>query len=309
LVNFISVIIATHNRADYLKIALESLEAQSAESNTFEVIVVDNASTDNTCSVVESFKDRIKYISYIYETQALANHARNIGWQAAKGTYVAYIDDDAVPVTNWIKNIYNSLNSLTPKPGIIGGKVTPIWEGEKPAWLDPRLYGALSLIDYSDQAIFLKNKYPFSVNMVFQKDLLQKFGGFDLKLGRRGTKLLSGDETAIAKRIERAGYTIYYDPAICVEHHIHKSRLNQAWFIQRYYWGGYSDALMWRILEKPGAWQWLKKLSFTIYSFIRNPGNLYSLRERTNNPEKFRLKCLAHARLGFIKGMFDFGKD
>ncbi|MDJ1483152.1 glycosyltransferase [Cytophagaceae bacterium YF14B1] len=306
----ISVIIATHNRDKYLEKAIYSLSLQSLAYNEYEVLIIDNASTDKTKEIVEKQISKLNIsLSYIYSPEPSANKARNIGWQKALGKYVVFMDDDAIAVPEWLERIVSGFQTVSPSPGIIGGKVVPIWEKEPPDWLNPKLYGALSLIDYSPEKTFLDKKLPFSVNMSFQKTLLAQYGGFDIALGRKGDKLLSGDETAIAIRIRNAGYKVYYDPAIEVGHHIPSSRLDQSWFTKRYYWGGYSDALMWRILEKPTPFRWVKQLCTSIYSFLRNPSHIFYIRKETNNPEVFWFKCIVYARIGYIRGLFDFSKN
>jgi hypothetical protein len=148
-------------------------------------------------------------------------------------------------------------------------------------------------------------KLPFSVNMIFQKDLLKQYGGFDLRLGRKGTKLISGDETAIALRIRKAGHGIFYHPDIIVEHLIPANRITQGWFVKRLYWQGYSDALIWKIIDKPNIFEWLKKVSYYIYGFLRNPSDLLYLNRQFSDAENFWFKCIVHARIGFIRGLFN----
>jgi glycosyltransferase involved in cell wall biosynthesis len=302
---FITVVIATHNRAEHLINALDGLANQSLPKEDYEVIIVDNASTDNTKLIASEKASLFTHFSYFYEATPSANLARNIGWQKAAGEYVAYMDDDAIPQYNWLERLVQDFNTIQPKPGIVGGKVVPMWESARPGWLHPKLLGALSLVDYSDKPIFLEKKYPFSVNMAFQKQLLKEFGGFDLQLGRKGKKLLSGDETAISIRIKKAGYGIFYDPAALVKHFIPSNRLQTQWFKKRYYWGGYSEALMWRILEKPTSMAWLKKIAYYLYGFVRNPHHIFYLFYTPHQPEDFWLKCTVHARIGYIAGLFD----
>jgi glycosyltransferase involved in cell wall biosynthesis len=300
----ISVVVVTHNRVKFLEKAIESLSDQTLEKAKYEIIVVDNASTDGTKQLVHAKSQLIKNLKYIFEPKAGANNARNIGWQQAAGQYVAYIDDDAVPGKIWLERIVLAFEKINPKPGIVGGKVIPLWESNKPNWLKGKLLKAISVVDYSLHDRFLdSNEFLYSVNMCFQKNLLQQFGGFDEALGRKGKRLTSNDEILIAIKIRNAGYKTYYDPLIAVEHFISSSRLTHEWFIKRYYQQGYSDALMWMLLEKPGDWTKLKKLVYYCYGFIRNPTHLYHLFSTPNDSEKLFFKLNIHARVGFIKGL------
>lgn len=301
----VSVVIATHNRANHLTKALNSLFHQTLCKNKFEVFVIDNASTDETSGVVEKFSGLFTFIKYHYEAIPGANNARNIGWRNARGKYVAFMDDDAVASSDWLETIVNSFENINPKPGIIGGKVIPIWEDTKPNWIKGKLLTALSVVDYGEEPRVLNdNEYLFSVNMAFQGSLLERFGGFDNALGRTGKALTSNDEILIAKKIRAAGYQFYYHPQASVQHFIPTGRLTMPWFIKRYFSQGYSDALMWRIMESPTFLSRCKKISFYIYCFLRNPKYVLRLLHTPTDHDSLYKKLIAHAWLGFMKGIF-----
>jgi len=301
----ISVVIATYNRAKYLSKAIEGLINQTLEKSQYEILVVDNNSTDNTKQIVLDLMKAVPNLKYIYEAISGANNARNTGWKNAIGKYVAYLDDDAIPSHIWLERILFAFESVSPKPGIVGGKVIPIWESEKPSWVKGRLLKALSVVDYSEEARFLENKeFLYSVNMALQRELLARFQGFDVSLGRKGKRLTSNDEILIAIKIKNAGYKFYYDPLIAVEHLVPSNRLTHKWFFKRYYQQGYSDALMWMLLEKPSLWVWFKKFIYYIYGFVRNPTHIFYLLFKPAKAENIILTLLIYARIGFIKGLW-----
>jgi len=90
----ISVIVCTYNRAELLRELLPTLCEQTVAFTQYEVIVIDNGSTDHTKTVAAVFAARYPQVRYCYEPRQGLSHARNRGWQEAKGDYVAYIDDD-----------------------------------------------------------------------------------------------------------------------------------------------------------------------------------------------------------------------
>ena len=98
----ISVVVCTFNRADLLETSLEALDEQILESSEYEVIVVDNNSTDNTLNVVEELCNRLTSLRYCFEPNQGLSHARNRGWREAMGEYVAYIDDDCKVPGQWL---------------------------------------------------------------------------------------------------------------------------------------------------------------------------------------------------------------
>lgn len=301
----ISVVIATHNRVNYLEKAINSLNNQSLEKSDYEIIVVDNASSDRTREMIE---ERMLYsanLQYIYEAKRGTNFARNSGLYKALGKYIAFMDDDAIASPQWLERIVHAFETIVPTPGIVGGKVSPIWETAKPSWITNKLLGALSIVDYAESPTFLENKFLFSVNIAFPRQLLEEHGGFDTRLCRKGKNLVTNDEILIAKKIKQAGYKFFYDPTIHVEHIIPGSRLDPKWFIKRADAQGFSDAVMWKLFEKPSITHLLKRISYYFYGFLRNPKHIpyilwspdpYAL-------EKFQLKLSVRSRVAYIKGL------
>ena len=301
----ISVVIATHNRARYLIKALEGLAQQTLSHDKFEVLVVDNNSTDDTKQVVTLFAKTNIFVEYFHEPKLGSNIARNTGWYQATGKYVAFLDDDAVPNSFWLENIIKAFAHTQTHLGIVGGKVNPVWEEEKPRWIQGKLLSALSVLDYGDSPRFLQeNEFFFSVNMAFKRNLLEKFGGFETGVSRSGKNLLTNDEIPISIKIRQAGYKLYYDPSIFVDHIIPAGRLTMPWFTRRYFSQGYSDALMWRIMEKPDFSAKSKKAFFHLYCFLRNPRYILRLFYVPSDHENLYKKLIAHAWLGYLKGLF-----
>jgi len=102
---FISVVVCTHNRATLLGQALESLVGQTLNAARYEIIVVNNCSTDDTPGIVERFKGSrtIPLLRSVDEPALGLGHARNRGWQVAQGEYVAFMDDDARADSHWLE--------------------------------------------------------------------------------------------------------------------------------------------------------------------------------------------------------------
>ena len=122
----ISVIICTYNRADRLLLALEALTQQTLPSSAFEVLVVDNRSTDNTPAICRVFQERFANFRYVYEPIQGLSKARNTGWQLSQSLYIAYLDDDAIPCKEWVEAILNVFETVRPKPASIGGPIYPL---------------------------------------------------------------------------------------------------------------------------------------------------------------------------------------
>ena len=242
----ISAVICTHNRAQYLTKAIQSLIDQHTPKDKYEILIVDNCSTDATREVVEKFSSEGN-IRYIYESTLGLSYARNTGWANARGKYTAYLDDDAIACPVWLDKILEVFETVTPRPGCVGGKTEPLWEAPRPKWLSDELVTALTVIDWFDTPHVLRDlsrTWLVGANIAFPTEILERVGGFTSGLDRAGKKLLSSGDVFLEKQILKAGYPCFYHPEIAVSHHIQRSRLEKRWFIRRYYWQGVSDAAM-----------------------------------------------------------------
>ena len=237
-----TVAICTHNRAADLNEALISLLHQSFDE-CYEVIVVDNRSTDHTKQVVLDFQDMIDIpIIYLYEERLGLSVARNRAIREAKGEYVLFLDDDAVASEDWISGIVDLFEG-DPRIGCVGGKIVPAWEGTAPQWLLPENRTLYTILDYADEIVEMrKPAIPFGANVAFRKSLFASIEPFREDLGRVGSNLLSSEEAELIDRI-RAQHSVYYTPHASVLHKIPRSRISRKWLLRRIYWQGVSSAV------------------------------------------------------------------
>ncbi len=245
----ISAIVCTHNRERYLRECLESLFDQSINQSEYEILVIDNGSTDNTGAICREYGERTNY-RYIFEPVLGLSQARNTGLKEAKGQYVGYIDDDAVADREWLEKALESFGQ-NPEPDWVGGAVTLVWEEPPPEWLSESYYSALGWVNWGDQPRYLQSEDEWLVgcNSLFKKASLEEIGGFDTRLGRKENLLLSGEEVQVHHKLKAGGGILYYHPDVHVKHHAAKERLTPEYFYKRYYWGGITDYIMSRTLE------------------------------------------------------------
>ena len=212
----ISVVICTYNRDKFIGEALESLAKQNISSDKFEVIIVNNNSTDNTEVICKKFigQNPKLDVKYVIETNQGLSFARNRGIEESKYEIITYIDDDAYTKSDFLKIIFNYFNEHPTTAGI-GGKVTPRYEIEEPKWMNKYLYGFVTKVDLDNKKRqFKKKEYPAGCNMTYRKDLLQKVGGFNNKLKWRA------DDKYINFKIKEISDKIMYLPDLEVEHTI-----------------------------------------------------------------------------------------
>lgn len=242
----ISVIVCTYNRAELLSRCLRSLEGQTLDRSLFEVLVIDNNSSDATRETAEAFRDRLPGFRVIPESMQGLSRARNRGWAESRGNYIAFIDDDAVAEPGWLSEILSTFSSVVPEPDACGGRVGLEWESPRPGWMDDSLLVPLGAFDYGDSDFFIRDPGGFlsGSNIAIRRDVSEIAGRFDPSLGRQGTNLLSNDEVDLCRRMQRVNLTLYYNPRILVNHRVANERLTKQWHYDRAYWQGRSAAIM-----------------------------------------------------------------
>ncbi len=255
-VPIVSVVICTYNRAERLLLALEALEKQTLSSQTFEILVIDNCSTDNTAKICESFRPKLENFHYLYEPIQGLSKARNSGWKAARGQYIAFLDDDAIPCPEWVESILTVFETVQPQPIGVGGPICPLWEIPRPDWLASNMEMLFTILDGGNlPRWFGEHEYPLGANVVYRRDALESVGGFCEQLGRKGQNLLSGEEMLLNETLTVQGERFYYSPQASVLHWIPKERINPEWLIQRSYWQGCSVAVQDQILGRSVHYQ------------------------------------------------------
>ena len=224
----LSIIICSYNRASYISDALTSLYRQTAVLNEFEVIIVDNNSTDNTKEVYVIWRQTNTngQFTFISETKQGASFARNTGATIAKGEWVCFMDDDAVATPNYVENI---LKHIQNKPDAVGfgGRIIPKYIPSEPKWMSYYVSSLVGNFDYAPIACAFENgKYPLESNMIVKKSVYDQIGGFNVNLpGVVGTLRIGGEGKELFYKILALGHIIYYDPAICVHHVVEVKKL------------------------------------------------------------------------------------
>ena len=229
----ISVVVCTYNRAALLQAALESLCSQTADRSAFEVIVVDNNSSDTTRSIVNGFM-QYNNIRMVSESRQGLSHARNRGWREARGSYVAYIDDDARAPETWISCALERISIS--RPAVFGGPYYPFYTTKKPRWFKDA-YASQSM---GEQAMKIAGPGLSGGNMFIKRELLERTGGFDPGLGMVAGKQGYGEETALLKHISEAmpDQPVYYDPQIFVYHLVKPCRMTLRWNLVHFFLSG-----------------------------------------------------------------------
>lgn len=239
----ISAVICTYKRADYLRVALQSLCEQTLPRDRYEILVIDNAGESETKNVVDEFRGAKVQLRYLVENQVGLSHARNKGLAEARGKHIAYLDDDARAAPQWLEALVATFEKTD--AAAIGGRVWLDWDGEKPIWVSEEQLPVFTFIDHGADARALGDaEYLVGANMAFAREALKAVGGFDVRLGRQGSLLLSGEEAKVVGELRNRGAVIYYEPSALVWHSVHPSRKRPSWLLRRMFWDGASQPLL-----------------------------------------------------------------
>ena len=240
-----SVIIATYNRADDLGETLRSL-AGLKQFGDWEVIIVDNNSSDHTEGVVKQAATWFPVdLRYVFEREQGRSAALNAGIQAARGEIIATTDDDVRVEPDWLDAAARAIDDLG--ADYLGGKALPIWGGPRPDWLPNRggkHWGVIALLDYGPEAMELGKRVPIGVNMAFRREAFARAGLWDNRVGRKAGTLLGQEVREWGLRAKAAGLRGFYAPEMVVHHKIPADRLSKKYFRRWFYWHGVSRAML-----------------------------------------------------------------
>lgn len=242
-----SVVMSTYNRGDLLGDAVRSVLAQRERTGaSFELIVVDNNSTDDTRAVVEGMARMDDRVRYVFEAQQGLSHARNAGIRTARAPLLAFTDDDVRVERDWVAAIIRAFAEY-PSADAVGGRVLPLWPSPPPAWLTRDHWAPLALMDFGPQSFAVTPAHQvclMGANMAFRRDVFQAVGGFATEFQRVKDGIGSIEDHEFLLRLLRSGRTGMYDPRIVVHAEIQANRLEQAYHRRWHTGHGHFHALM-----------------------------------------------------------------
>lgn len=261
----VSAVICSYNRARFIIDAVESIFNQDYDKSMYEVIVVDNNSSDETVTLLRAYQQQHPDYNFRFVTelnQGVA-FARNRCAMEAQGELVAYLDDDSKAQPGWLKFITTFFDTH-PEVYSIGGKITPYFLTGIPDWYSRYFFGLVGKFDQGDRAKQLTGqRYPCGANMAFRKKVFEEIGYFNTALGRSGKGLLANEEKDIYMRILAAGKKVYYLPEVEVLHAVEANKFDKD-YVRRHSMGigggerlrlaGRTGALAVKLLEYLAKW-------------------------------------------------------
>jgi GT2 family glycosyltransferase len=203
----------------------------------YEVIVIDNNSTDATPDVVQRYL-AAGHVRYEFEARQGLSVARNRGVALARADLVAFTDDDVCVSRTWVRSIVQAFDSH-PEADIVGGKVEPVWEDAPPAWLPQVGAAPLALADYGDEPFRITQERPvclLGANLAVRRRALDRTGGFSLAVQRVRQGIGSTEDYEFQVRARAGGSVAVYEPRIAVRAPVPRERLNK-WYHRAWHRG------------------------------------------------------------------------
>ena len=242
----ITVVLCTYNRAQSLSTALETAAAQIMPNEVqWEVLVVDNNSSDSTPKVVEQFESRYPgRFRYLFEPQPGKSHALNSGIRAARGAILAFMDDDVRADASWLNNLTAPFENA--QWAGVGGRILPDESFSPPPWLalkgqkEKYALAPLALFDLGEKSCELFEA-PFGTNMAYRKEMFEKYGNFRADLGPRPGSEIRNEDTEFGDRLLAAGENLLYQPAAVVYHPVAENRIQKKYYLAWWFDKGRAD--------------------------------------------------------------------
>ncbi|TFD97780.1 glycosyltransferase [Dysgonomonas capnocytophagoides] len=241
-----SFITCTYNRDKYIGQTLQSVCDQKYPDNNYEIIVIDNNSTDNTASICEEFRAEYpnKNFRYFKEMNQGLSFALNRGIKEAQGEFLIFVDDDETIIPEHLERLDNHLRTY-PEAVLCGTPVIPVYEIPEPKWMSrftQRLIGGY--FDQGKEVKILEAKnYPGTGHTIIKKELYERYGNYNTELGRKGTSLIGAEDKDMFNRLKNNNIVCYYLPDIPIYHHIPPNKMTDEFFHKLTYSIGKSERI------------------------------------------------------------------
>lgn len=247
----ISVIIPTRNRSNLLAPALESLTRQTLNPDAFEVLVVDNGSTDDTKATAQEFTVRINNFRYLYEPKPGLHSGRHRGMLDAKGDILVFADDDIEALPTWLSSISEAFSDHDVV--MVGGNNLPMFLTPPPSWLMKiwqrknrrglKSLPALSIIEFPSSQKEISPFLIWGCNFSIRKEVLLAAGGFHPDGMPKELIRFRGDgETHVSRHIAKTGLKCVFHQGATIYHKVTPERMTCSYFFQRGFNQGVSDS-------------------------------------------------------------------
>jgi len=305
----ISVILCTYNRHLYLRKVLDSIAGSVVpETVDWEVLVVDNNSSDQTPEVAKEFAVRYPgRFRYVFEPQQGKSYALNSGIRESRGDVLAFVDDDVKVEQTWLWNLTRALDDGAWAGA--GGRTLLAEAFSPPRWLSlsgPHNLGGVlaALFDLGDEPCAL-DAPPYGANMAFRKEMFEKYGPFRTDMGPSADREIPrpNEDTEFGRRLMAARERLRYEPSAIVYHPVPRNRIQKDYFLT--WWFDYGRAAVRETGRRPD----ILGIQRRYWSVAKIAGAVLTVRvlKWTLNPipsKRFFCKCFVWMTAGQIAEIY-----
>lgn len=259
----LTVVICTYNRSELISETIPTLFNQDVPQDSYNVIIVNNNSDDDTSKLLDGFLKQFVNVAIIDEKNQGLSYSKNAGMNATKTKWIVYLDDDAKVPTDFISK---ALNIIEKSDYIcFGGVYLPWYKYGKPKWyLDTYASNKDKLLKLGT----LEEDFIAGGIMAIRKDILLQQGGFATNIGMSGTSIAYGEETQLQIQLRYKGYNIGYDPHWIIHHLVGKYKLSPSWFLKSGFASGRDSWIIYH--EKPSMKKMLQYLIRSLKLLVIN---------------------------------------
>jgi glucosyl-dolichyl phosphate glucuronosyltransferase len=296
-----TVAMCTHNHADRLVRTLADLPRVRAPREPWELLVIDNGSSDVTASLLAGHVWPPGWtVRVVYEAKLGLSNARNRAVAEARGEYLIFIDDDETADPDWLCAFERLIDAH--RPDAFGGRIRVLFEDERPRWLTDELLGFLGELNHADavQPLVADDTPFFGGNFGCHRSVFERIGPFDTGLGRKGGTNAGGEDVDVYRRLLAAGLKVWWTPAAVIYHRIQAAKLKRGYFLDLHYRQGHivgSRSRRSSRLPPP----------YLIGQTVRAYGRAMGKRLRSGPDHSLRLEMNAAYFTGFVAGWTGLG--
>ena len=221
-----SVVLSTHNRAHYLPDALAALAAQECRV-PYEIVVVDNASTDHTAQILETWCRNDARFRSGFEPRLGLSYGKNAGLRLARASLLLFTDDDTIVDRRWVQSYVDLFVGRRNELMLAGGPQMPILDdlGPWPEWVDRLAFADIAMLDYGVERTLNQYEYVWGANMAVPRQLFDEFGHWDENVGRKGDARGTFEDTEFQDRVRAAGGVVRFCPGAIIHHRIGREQI------------------------------------------------------------------------------------
>lgn len=248
-----TILLATRNRASTLEAVLNEYCRLEAPATGWDMVIVDNGSSDRTKQVVDAFSDRLR-ISYCVEPRPGKNAALNSGLALVTGDLIVFTDDDIFPKTDWLVQLCAAADTQESYT-VFGGIIRPRWEVPPSdlIWKTIPMDVCFGIHSSSVREGPADAGQVFGGNVAIRAEVFRSGFRFDPSIGPRPTAYAMGGETELIRRLELDGRKVWCCSTAIVEHLIPRVHLKISWILRRAERSGRAGALRFDVPASPAG--------------------------------------------------------